>query len=423
MRFFSVLDILQHIANEKGDTRDALQGFFKARGVRKADLEALQGTSAIPDDPRVLSAVTEYTGFSALELSLALGLVPSGYEDRFFGAVKDIARLLQEGHTPRNQTPSLDKPEPYFETTWGSLYKGDCLDLFRWVQDSSVDCVFADPPFNLNKAYDEVVDDNKAFSEYLDWCVRWLDESARVLKPGGCLFIYNIPKWHTYLASYLNSNLRFWDWIAVDMKFNLPLNNRLYPAHYSLLCYVKGTKPRIFHNQRLPLQTCRHCGGEIRDYGGYKDKMNPAGVNVSDVWTDIYPVRHRSSKTRRYNELPVKLLDRVITMSTDEGDMVLDPFGGSGSTYAVCELLGRRWTGFEIGDCENIKSRLLNKDNDKELLAKVYEEKNRLFPDAVAALRRKNGFWLPKDFRVTETAASVGLPMPDPSQDAKPRRD
>ncbi len=54
--------------------------------------------------------------------------------------------------------------------------------------------------------------------------------------------------------------------------------------------------------------------------------MNPLGVNVSDVWSDIYPVRHKNSKNRKYNELSVKLLDRVISMSTNEGDTVFDPF-------------------------------------------------------------------------------------------------
>ena len=126
--------------------------------------------------------------------------------------------------------------------------------------------------------------------------------------------------------------------------------------------------------------------------------MNPNGVNVSDVWSDIYPVRHKNSKNRPYNELPVKLLDRVITMSTNTGDTILDPFGGSGTTYAVSELLDRRWIGFELGDCDVIRERLLNKENDKRLLNRVYEEeRDKLFPDSVRALRKTNGFWLEED--------------------------
>jgi site-specific DNA-methyltransferase (adenine-specific) len=61
---------------------------------------------------------------------------------------------------------------------------------------------------------------------------------------------------------------------------------------------VKGEKPKTFNEQRLPLENCRHCGGDIRDYGGYKDKLNLKGINLTDVWYDIPPVRHSKYKNR-----------------------------------------------------------------------------------------------------------------------------
>ena len=69
-------------------------------------------------------------------------------------------------------------------------------------------------------------------------------------------------------------------------------------------------------NKDYQIQTCRHCGGEYKDYGGYKYKMNTLGVNIADVWYDIFPVRN--GKNRLYNELSVKLLDRVISFSSNE---------------------------------------------------------------------------------------------------------
>jgi len=88
--------------------------------------------------------------------------------------------------------------------------------------------------------------------------------------------------------------------------------------------------------------------------------MNPKGVTLKDVWTDVPPVRHWKfkSKGRRANALSTKLLDRVIEMSTDPGDLVLDPFGGSGTTYVVCEAKGRRWIGVEIDFADDIAERL-----------------------------------------------------------------
>ena len=88
--------------------------------------------------------------------------------------------------------------------------------------------------------------------------------------------------------------------------------------------------------------------------------MNPKGVNLTDVWNDIPPVRHWKfkSKNRRANALSTKLLDRIVAMSTDVGDIVLDPFGGSGATFAVCEKKGRRWIGIEIESADVIIERL-----------------------------------------------------------------
>lgn len=397
MRFFTVFDIINYKAKTIGHTTSEVYSYFKNNGINKKQMLSIQNSGVIPSDETFLNVILKYVDMTKIELELSLGRIPDGHEQIYLSNIKKIAVLLQKTNFP--QKSNVKSIKPYFATDLGTLYKGDCLELFDLVNDDTIDCIFADPPFNLQKEYDDVVNDNKSYGEYINWCTNWLDHCVRALKPNGSLFIYNIPKWHTYLSSYLNNKLNFWSWITVDMKFFFPIKNRLYPAHYSLLHYVKGDKPKTFNSQRIPLQTCRFCGGEMKDYGGYKSKMNPNGVNLSDVWTDIYPVRHNSSKTRKYNELSVKLLDRVISMSTDENDLILDPFGGSGTTYAVCELLGRKWMGFEIGDCETISERLRNKDNDKILLEKVYEEKNYLFPNKVKKIRKTNGFWTDDDFQ------------------------
>lgn len=253
-----------------------------------------------------------------------------------------------------------DKIEPVFETEHGSLYEADCLQVLAAMQSDVVDTVFADPPFNLNKMYGQRSNDALHEEVYLNWCRNWIAECVRVLKPGGSFFLYNLPKWNIVLGNYLRDfGLDFRHWIAVEQKNCLPIQGRLYPAHYSLLYYSKG-KPNTFNKVRTPIETCRHCGGELRDYGGHRGAMNPNGVNLKDVWTDIPPVRHRKFKPagRSENALSTKLLDRVIELSTLPGDLVFDPFGGSGTTYAVCEKLHRRWIGCEIEDVTPILTRL-----------------------------------------------------------------
>lgn len=249
---------------------------------------------------------------------------------------------------------------PVFRTGLGQLYEADCMDVLPTLKARSVDTVFADPPFNLKKKYGKRVSDDLEDEKYLEWCRAWLRECDRVLKPGGSLFLYNLPKWNIHLASYLTTlKLDFRHWIAVEHKSSLPIQGRLYPAHYSLLYFSKG-RPSRFQRIRTPIETCRHCGGEIKDYGGHRKAMHPRGVNLKDVWTDIPPVRHRKFKSdkRLANALSTKLLERVVEISTVPGDLVLDPFGGSGTTYAVCEQRHRRWIGMEMEDTQAIVERL-----------------------------------------------------------------
>jgi len=249
--------------------------------------------------------------------------------------------------------------KPDFDTKLGELFHMDCKDFLRSLESNSVDVVFADPPFNLNKDYGLAVNDKISEEQYLEWCKSWIFECERVLKPGGALWIYNIPKWNISLAQMcLERGLTFRHWIAVDLKMSLPIQGKLYPSHYSLLYFIKGKKPNFFSRPRTPIQLCRHCGGDIKDYGGHRNKMHPEGVNLSDVWTDITPVRHQSTKNRAANELNEKMLERVLEISSQPGDLVVDPFGGSGTTFAVAEKMHRHWKGSEIGEIQPIISRL-----------------------------------------------------------------
>lgn len=250
--------------------------------------------------------------------------------------------------------------DPVFQTTLGSLFQGDCIPWLRDLPDASVDLVFADPPFNLAKDYGKGINDALADADYWAWTKTWLTECVRVLAPGGALWVYNLPRWAMPTGAFLldQPGMTFKHQVAVSMKFGLPIPNRLSPAHYSALYFIKGTKPRTFTRPRTPIETCRHCGGEIKDYGGHRSKMHADGVNLTDVWTDLSPVRHRGTKHRGANALPEKMLERVLTISSEPGDLVLDPFGGSGTTYAVAERMGRRWLGIELGDTAPIIRRL-----------------------------------------------------------------
>ena len=254
--------------------------------------------------------------------------------------------------------------EPYLTTQMGSLFDGDCLNILPSLASESIDMIFADPPFNLGKEYGTMGSDQLPDSDYIAWCKEWLTQCIRVLSPGGAIFIYHLPRWNIELGYYMSAlGLEFRHWIAIDNGSGFPIRGRLYPAHYSMLYYTKG-KPRVFNKIRTPVELCRHCGHEVKDYGGHRKALHQDGVSLKDIWTDVPVVRHRKYKAigRRENALSSKIVSRAILLTTCPGDIVLDPFGGSGTTYAACESLRRRWIGIELNDYELISERLTNND-------------------------------------------------------------
>lgn len=248
--------------------------------------------------------------------------------------------------------------EQFFTTTNGVLFSGDCLHVLNSLEQEVIDCIFADPPFNLGKDYKNGFNDKVEEVQYYEWCRTWINECARVLKPGGAFFVYALPEIAIRLSQYLNECLTFRHWIALTMKGTYSRGKKLYPAHYALLYYTRG-EPRVFNKVRVPIPTCRHCGKEIKDYGGHRDKLNPEGLNITDFWEDTSPNRHKKFKVRPgVNELKLMIPERAILISTNPGDLVLDPFGGGGTTYQAAENIGRRWIGIELYDCVHIRTRL-----------------------------------------------------------------
>jgi site-specific DNA-methyltransferase (adenine-specific) len=248
---------------------------------------------------------------------------------------------------------------PYLTTKHGVLFAADCLEILSALRSETVDCIFADPPFNLGKDYKSDFNDRVEEAEYYTWCQQWINEGSRVLKQGGAFFLYAIPELAIHFANFMNARLTFRHWIALTMKGTYSRGKKLYPAHYALLYYTRGT-PRVFNRLRVPIPTCRHCGREIKDYGGHRDKLNPQGLNLTDFWEDTSPNRHGKFKVRPgVNELKLMIPERAILISTNPTDVILDPFGGGGTTFQAAEKHRRYWIGAELYDCEHIKRRLV----------------------------------------------------------------
>jgi site-specific DNA-methyltransferase (adenine-specific) len=243
----------------------------------------------------------------------------------------------------------------------GEVVCDDALHFLNSLTDECADIVFLDPPFNLGKSYgssskkDDLLDDDR----YLKYMTSVLWRCAAVLKKGGALYLYHIPWWALRLSAILGQELLFRHWIAIAVKNGFARGQYLHPAHYALLYYTKGD-PEHFNRPRIPVAKCRKCGESIKDYGGYK-KFVQNGLNLSDVWEDVSPVRHRKLKHRPSNEIPIKIPARAVEISGIAGGLLIDPFAGAGTAlvaatekkmhYVACDreramlsLIGRRLT-------------------------------------------------------------------------------
>jgi DNA modification methylase len=213
-------------------------------------------------------------------------------------------------------------------------------DLYKKNPYGVFDVAFADPPYNLAKNYSTYQDDLEEH-KYIDWCNQWLLGMYHNLKPGGALFVLNIPKWSIYHFNFLADKMIFQNWIVWD-ALSTPAGKFL-PAHYSLLYFSKpGAKPKVNLGTDKQIDSREYC---LR--GPCITKRKKIGNNrkelLTDVWRDIHRIKHKKDRDQHPCQLPTKLMERVIKIFSDEGDLIFDPFGGSGTTAIGAKLLNRNY--------------------------------------------------------------------------------
>jgi site-specific DNA-methyltransferase (adenine-specific) len=267
-------------------------------------------------------------------------------KDRDFAIQGVVIDVIKNTNTENSDGKERVQTEKYSQLPINEILCGDAIKIMKKIPDNSIDMTFADPPFNLNKKYGNYKD-KRAEEEYIRWCEQWLTEMVRITKPTGSILVHNIPKWLICCANHLNKIAVFKHWIAWD-SMSIPLGKTLLPAHYGILFYTKNQKGFKFNELRSPHKKCRHCDTMIKDYGGKKGQINPLGTLLSDVWSDIHRIRHKNRRDEHPCQLPEPLLERLILMTTDEKDIILDPFMGAGTTALTAKRLGRNFIGIDI---------------------------------------------------------------------------
>ena len=232
------------------------------------------------------------------------------------------------------------------------LINGDSIDILREIPSNSIHYCFADPPYNLNKKY-ETWNDDLDIEQYFDWCDVWISELARILKPGGVLSILNIPLWSIRHFKHLKSlsDLKFSDWIAWE-GLSLPVR-MIMPSNYVILNFSKGDMRPISlttkSQEKEFLRTLKegYCSRASCINKRKKNKVNDKEY-ISNIWWDIHRLKHNSKRVDHPCQLPPLLMQRLIGLYTEEGEIVLDPFNGAGTTTLVAHQMQRKYAGIEI---------------------------------------------------------------------------
>lgn len=232
----------------------------------------------------------------------------------------------------RTKCPEVNKVE-----------KADCIEYMQKLPDGCVDLAFADPPYNLDKAYTNY-EDSRHDEVYLDWCEEWLYEYQRILKPGGSLFVVNLPKWSVKHKVFLDKYLIFQDWIAWD-ALSEP-RGRLMPAHYSILHYTKDND--YYYNERQAKQmSSDYCFRASCIRKRYENSINDFEP-LSNVWWDVPRIKHKKFRDLHPCQLPDKLMERLINIYSRPGNLVFDAFCGAGTTAIAAKKLGRDYLTIDI---------------------------------------------------------------------------
>lgn len=228
------------------------------------------------------------------------------------------------------------------------LINGDCLKELKKIPDNSIDFIFADPPYNLEKKYIGYTDDLE-IKEYFDWCDNWLQEITRILKPGRTCAILNIPLWSVRHFEKLKGILQFQNWIAWE-SLSFPVR-MIMPSHYAILCFSKG-KPRdlpgltadVNEKKYILPPSDKFCNRSscIANRSSTDDRGK-----ISDIWSDIHRLKHNIYRVDHPCQLPPKLMQRLIALFTVKGEVVLDCFNGAGTTTLVADMMKRRYIGIE----------------------------------------------------------------------------
>lgn len=241
------------------------------------------------------------------------------------------------------------------------IRSGDCVRGMSELPDGCVNLVFADPPFNIGYSYD-IYNDRQSCDDYLQWSRDWIGQVHRILAPDGAFWLAIGDEYAAELKVIAHRDTAFHlrSWVVWYYTFGVHCTHKFTRSHAHLLYFVKDPKRFTFNTEAIRVPSARQLV--------YADKRsNPKGRVPDDTWllrpqdlpngfapeSDTWSVpRVCGTYKERVGwhgcQMPEQILGRIVRACSNPGDLVLDPFTGSGTTPVVARKLHRRYLGFEL---------------------------------------------------------------------------
>jgi len=231
----------------------------------------------------------------------------------------------------------------------GELWHTDVMELLGRLPDHSVDLVVTDPPYAIAK---EAWDEFPSLDAYVDWCDQWLAEVARVLAPHGSAYVCGFSEILADVKARSAKRFAGCRWLVWYYRNKANLGRDWGRSHESIL-HLRGEDARIDvdavrvpyngHTTKYPARVQAVSSAYGRGVRRDRWEPNPLGAKPRDVIEVPVICNGMSEKTPHATQKPEALIEKLVTASSTKGQLVVDPFVGSGTTAVVAARLGRKW--------------------------------------------------------------------------------
>jgi site-specific DNA-methyltransferase (adenine-specific) len=278
-----------------------------------------------------------------------------------FEQVKRRVRVSRKSSTVGSIAPRLYNPRGMPETN--QIIQGDCIKVLNDGPEGWVDLVFADPPFNIGYLYSGYNDERKT-EDYLKFSEDWMRAVHRALKPSGSFYLAIGDEYAADLCYLARRQIGFHmrNWIIWHYTFGQQMKQKFAKSHTHILYFTKDADPKNF---TFNADAVRVASARQTTYADAR--ANPKGKVPDDTWylrpqetpeeffapdSDTWNVSRVCGTFKEREgwhgcQMPIAVLDRIVKASSNPGDIVLDPFNGSGTTAVSAALLDRKYVGID----------------------------------------------------------------------------